>query len=114
MHESESKADWLSFVLHFIFGLIVGCIIGLVTILRRREGIWLQEELILPYLAGTSLIGGGLGAKFGDRLWMGSSYRVIPPDAPHHNRLSLYFSNLSVLLGFGLAATSLFKHFFVL
>ena len=111
MQEFPGKADWLSFVLHFIFGLFVGCALGLLTICRRRHGIWLQEELVLPYLSGTSLIFAGLGAKLGDRLWLGNSYRVIPPDAPNHDRFSFCLSILSIVFGAALAAISLFRHF---
>ena len=112
MQESPAKADWLSFVLHFIFGLFVGCVLGFLTISRRRHGIWLQEELIIPYLSGTSLICAGLGAKLGDRLWIGDNYRVIPPSAPNHDRVSFYLSVLATVFGIGLAAFALFRHFF--
>ncbi len=111
MQESPDKADWLSFVMHFIFGLLVGGALGLFTICRRRHGIWLQEELILPYLSGTALIFGGLGAKLGDRLWMGDNYRVIPPNVPTHNKASFCLSILAMVLGGILAALSLFRHF---
>lgn len=112
MQKSPEKADWLSFVLHFIFGLFVGCFLGLLTITRRSHGIWLREELTLPYLAGTSLLCAGLGAKLGDRLWIGNNYRVIPPIAPQHDRISFCLSMLAIILGSALAAISVFRHFF--
>lgn len=112
MRPAPGKADWLTFVLHFLFGLIVGCVIGLCFIARRRHGIWLDEELILPYLCGTSLIGAGLGAKLGDRLWIGDNYRIIPPDAPSHSKLSRFLFLLSIVSGTALTTSSLWRHFF--
>ena len=111
MQDTPEKADWISFVLHFVFGLFVGCVVGLITISRRRNGIWLHEELILPYLAGTSLFCAGLGAKYGDRLWIGNNYRIIPPDSAKHNWSSIFFSIVSIICGGGLAVVSVFLHF---
>jgi hypothetical protein len=111
MQDAPEKADWISFVLHFVFGLFVGCFVGFITISRRRHGIWLQEELILPYLSGSSLFCAGLGAKLGDRLWIGDNYRVIPPDSAKHNRRSILASMISIVCGAGLAVVSLFLHF---
>jgi hypothetical protein len=111
MREYSSKANWLSFVLHFIFGLFVGCLGGLVLISRRRHGIWLNHELILPYLIGAALVGAGLGARLGDRLWIGLNYLVIPPDAPIHSKWSYYLSLFVTSLGAIIVALSLFRHF---
>jgi hypothetical protein len=111
MQDAPEKADWMSFVLHFVFGLFVGCFVGFITIGRRGHGIWLQEELILPYLSGTSLLCAGLGAKFGDRLWMANHYRVIPPDSAKHDSRSRSLSMVSTVLGAGLAVFSLVQHF---
>lgn len=111
MLDESSKADWLSFVLHLIVGLVPGCIIGYLLITRRRQGIWLQEDLIFPFLIGTSLFCGGVAARYGDRLWIGYNYRVIAPDESKHNRLSLFISYLIVAVGLALVLSSLFKHF---
>ncbi len=112
MQEFARKPDWLSFGLHFVFGLIVGCVLGFMTITRRRHGIWLHEDLILPYLCGASLIFAGLGAKLGDRLWLGMNYRVIPPDVPSHSAITYYLSIVTVFSGIGLAGFALFQHFY--
>ena len=111
MQEFPRKADWISFVLHFVFGFVVGCILGFLTITRRSHGVWLREEVILPYLIGTSLISAGLGAKWGDQLWIGDHYKVIPPNAPTHSRLSLLLAHLSVLLGAVAITAALYWHF---
>jgi hypothetical protein len=112
MEEPAEKADWLAFGLQFIFGLLVGCVVGIASIRRRRHGIWLQDELILPYLAGAALIGAGLGALLGDRLWMGSFYRVLPPDAPAHSKTSQVVAIATIVLGAALAGHTLFRHFY--
>lgn len=111
MQSTSDKADWLSFILHFVFGLVVGCILGFVTISRRRHGIWLQEELILPYLSGTSLIVAGFGARMGDRLWVGNNYRIIPPNGNRHSRFSLFVATISIVIGVCLSLVSLYRHF---
>jgi hypothetical protein len=99
--EFSKQADWLSFALHFIFGLVVGFFVGLAAISRRGQSFCITEEFILPYLIGASLIGAGLGAKMGDRLWVGDHYRIIPPSGPSHSRVS-YYSAISTLV-FGIA-----------
>jgi len=111
MEEPSENADWLAFGLQFIFGVAVGCFLGLVVIVRRHHGIWLHEELIFLFLAGTGLIGAGLGSLRGDRLWIGSSYRVIAPDAPTHSRTSRAVAVCAMVLGAALAGYSLFRHF---
>jgi hypothetical protein len=110
MWQEPGKANWLSFGMHFVFGMFVGCAIGLFTIARRRHGIWLHEELIVPYLFGTSLICAGLGAKLGDQFWIGDRYRVIPPDAPSHNNTSLYLSITAIMSGGVFVVVSLCFH----
>ncbi len=111
MREYSSKANWLSFVLHFILGLFVVCMGGLVIISRGRRGYWLDNDLILPYLIGAALVGAGLGARLGDRLWIGLNYLVIPPDAPTHSKWSYYLSLFVTSVGAIIVALSLFRHF---
>lgn len=111
MHDKRHKADWLSFIMHFIVGLIAGCLLGMFVIHKRRHGIWLEREQIMPFLTGTSLAMGGFGARWGDRLWLGLSYRVIPPDQPTHSKASLTVSSISMVVGIALAVAALVRHF---
>ena len=73
MSQNEKKVCWLSFTLQCLLGLILGPIIGLVIISPRGSGIWLDDELILPFLIGMSLVFGGIGSKYGNRLWLRQS-----------------------------------------
>jgi hypothetical protein len=111
MQEEPRKADWMSFVMHFVIGLFPGCLLGYATIHRHRRGIWLDDDLIFPYLLGTSLIIAGIAATYGDRLWIGHNYRVIPPDAVSHSKISLYVARITIIFGAALAFYALYKHF---
>ncbi len=105
------KADWVAFVLHFVAGLAAGCIFGLVTIVKRRHGIWLESDLVFPYLSGTALFAAGLAALLGDRLWVGDNYRVIPPSENKHSSASRLVAKFTALAGVFLALGSLLLHF---
>lgn len=111
MREYSDRADWISIVLHFILGLFIGCFIGGLTVYRRNHGIWLRDDLILPYLSGCSLIVAGLGAMNGDQLWMGRFYLLMTGDLPRHSRMSYYLSVLTIGSGIVLSAYSLYRHF---
>lgn len=71
----------------------------------------MQKELILPFLVGTSLFGAGLFAQLGDRLWSGYNYRVIPPDAPRHSKISKLLTWTFMITGLVLAALMIYWHF---
>ncbi|RYD24441.1 MAG: hypothetical protein EOP88_00095 [Verrucomicrobiaceae bacterium] len=101
----------MSFVLHFIFGLIVGAVLGYASS-GRASGLLLPGDLILSWISGTALIGAGLGAKLGDRLWMASSESMVGSDGPSHSRFSAWLCHLSIFSGVVFAATALFKHFY--
>jgi hypothetical protein len=62
-------------------------------------------------MGGAALIGGGLASLLGDQLWIGSSYKFIPPDAPRHSFLSKALSFLSMGEGATLIALTLFANF---
>jgi hypothetical protein len=109
--EFSKQADWLAFTLHFIFGLVVGFFGGFYLITRNASRINLAEAFIIPFLFGASLIGAGLATKLGDRLWIGDNYRIIPPDAPRHSRVSHYSSILALVLGSVMVGLSIISHF---
>jgi hypothetical protein len=111
MPHSPPKADWMSFVLHFLFGLAVGAVVGF-AVMGRRRGIWLDDDLILPWIIGTALIGAGFGARMGDSLWMSFSENAVHSDTPAHSGFTKWLCSLSALIGLALVATSLFKNFY--
>ena len=116
MQGEPRKADWMSFVMHFVIGLFPGCLIGWMIINpprrgMRGDGIWLDDDLIFPFLLGTSLIIAGIAATYGDRLWIGNNYRVIPPDAARHSKISMYLARFTIIFGAALAFYALYKHF---
>jgi len=112
MQEPSNKADWLAIVLQFVFGLLAGGLIGLAMVKRRyRYEPWLREDLLWPYLIGCALFTAGLCAKFGDRLWLSDSYRMIRPEGPGHSRGSLWLPYGAMLIGAALVISSLYRHF---
>ena len=106
-------ADYVAWSLHFALGLVVGAVAGW-FIVARVERIYgslrLSEANLWLWLLGAGLIGGGLASRFGDRLWIGLSYRIIPPDEPAHDETS---RAASVMVGIGggvVAIAALLRH----
>ncbi|RYD83181.1 MAG: hypothetical protein EOP84_08295 [Verrucomicrobiaceae bacterium] len=110
MHSPAPQADWMSFVLHFIFGLIVAVIIG-VFVAFEDYRLWMRAPLVMPFLSGAALLGGGVAAKWGDRLWASLSESAYTTDAPRHSRTSAWICSMCIFAGVVLTATSLFKQF---
>jgi hypothetical protein len=93
----KARANWLAWFLHGVFGLVAGVVAGLVVLSRGRAGLWLDIDLLPKFLIGTALMGAGLGSRYGDRLWLGDNYRMLPPEEPEQ-------SNFSDWLSWGLVA----------
>lgn len=92
----RKPADWLAWCLQFICGLLVG---GFVGFRLMSEGAMPTDGRGGAFFAGTALIGAALASRYGDRLWIGDSYRVIPPDEPRSNHASRMVSLLAGLIG---------------
>jgi len=71
----------------------------------------LAPDLLFPAMGGAALLFAGLASLLGDRLWMGSINKVIPPDAPSHSLLSKALSFLSMGVGAALIGLTLFSNF---
>lgn len=106
-------ADWLAWALQFILGLIVGLIFGAVLILRQRHSFWMAAEAILAYFLGAALLGAALASYYGDRLWLGSSYRIISADGIRHSGKSRAASISTGVVGGILVMAAILKHFAV-
>jgi len=113
----NERADWMSWVLHFVFGAGVGAVTGLASGssgIRGWRPLWLESALFPEFLLGCVLLGAGLGSLCGERLWTGLSYRVIPPDGIQHSLTSWVLSILSGIAGAALITKLLLRNFGVI
>jgi hypothetical protein len=86
----NERADWLAWSLQCLLGLVVGALFSVIFIGGGRRSIPLIAREHSPtFILGTALIGAALASHYGDQLWLGDSYRVIPPDKPRHSLASL-------------------------
>ena len=86
----EREADWLAWSMQFVFGHVVGWLLSGTFIEGRRRSIPLISQENAPvFSAGVGLIVEALASRYGDQMWLGSSYRMIPPDAPQQSQLRL-------------------------
>ncbi len=110
---TKPQADWLAWILHYLFGLVVGALAGWWLAspgLRGRYWHWLAFEHYPLFLSGTALIGACLGSLFGEHLWTGLNYRVIPPDGIEHSGLSLLLSIIGGVTGGGLVLLAVLRN----
>ena len=111
----KQGADWLAWFMQFVVGLVVGALIGTFFISRgRRGGYWLAEDQVPDFLWGAALVWAGLASFYGDRLWIGLAYRVIPPNGIEHSPLSRFLSLATLAGGGGLILMALLRHFGVI
>jgi hypothetical protein len=111
---TRPHANWLAWVLQAVFGFFVGGFVGFIALLRKRGGPWLDERLILPFLLGAALMGAGLGSRYGDRLWFGDNYLVVPPDEPEQSNFSDILSWCLFAAGLATCIVTLLKDLKVL
>src|SRR4051794_38298407 len=79
-------ADWLAWSMQFVAGLVVGSFVGLLFHPGGAHSIPLLKSETWPeFMLGVALLGAGLGSYYGDVMWIGSSYRVVPPDEMQHS-----------------------------
>ncbi len=109
---ADGEADWTSIVFHSIIGLVMGAVTGLLVI-YWKNGLWLNEKLILPFLCGTALTGAGLASRLGVALQFGknteSDDAVTEP--PSHSRFSKRLCGLFILTGIALSAATLLQQY---
>lgn len=86
----NERADWLAWSLQFLLGLVVGAVFSVFFIRGGRRSIPLIEREDAPlFILGVAFVGAALASHYGDQLWLGHSYRVIPPDKPRYSLMSL-------------------------
>ena len=95
----KKGADWLAWSLQFLAGLFVGAILALYITRRSWYSAAAASQYILMPIIGAALIGAGLASYFGDRLWFGASYSIIPPEDIQHSATSRTVSVIAIALG---------------
>jgi hypothetical protein len=109
------KANWTAWGLHGGFGAIAGGLIGFCTLIEEGpDTFWIRTDLVIFLLIGGALIGAGLGSRYGDRLWLGENYHILPPDEPEQSNLSDWLSWCLVAAGVATCVVTILKHFQVL
>ena len=99
-------ADWLAWGLQFALGLVVGAVVGLGLVLRGSRnlgGVRLAAGNLALLVLGAALLGGGLASRYGDRLWLGGSYRVVEPNGIAQSKASR-IASFAAGIGGGVAA----------
>jgi hypothetical protein len=109
------KADWLAWVLQFIFGGVVGLVLGFDAIscnsrnytYTRGSSYLLESSDVMPFFIGAALLGGALASYYGDRLWMED--RVIPNDPVPQSHNSFACSVTIGAVGVGLMGCAILR-----
>jgi hypothetical protein len=103
----ERGADWLAWLLQFIFGLIVGAALGFREIGRIPHANSLNAHQVSQCIWGAALIGGALLSFVGDEIWGERPYRVIPPEEMKQSGMSRLLSIAAALAGAALVVNGL-------
>ena len=75
----KKRADWLAWSLQFLSGFFIGALCSLMFIRGRRSIPLIEREASPVFAFGAALIGAALASYYGDQLWSGGSYFIIPP-----------------------------------
>jgi len=101
------KADWLAWFLQFIFGGVIGLLIGYTLISKRRRYYyrgsnlyWLQSNDVWLFIIGAALLVGAIASHFGDRLWV--AYRIFPNEEVPNSNFSVICSIVLGVIGVGM------------
>jgi hypothetical protein len=113
---TKPGADWLAWTLQFIAGFIVGSLIGLYLLPRapRDRLLNMTTEDITGFVLGAALMGAAFASFFGDRLWVGLSYRILPPDEIKHSATSRIASIVTGVVGMSVLLLPLLRHLKIL
>ena len=100
----KKDADWASWTMQFIIGMVVGAFLGVIPCLAlsryaARSSITTVDALYV--ICATSLAVAGLAAYKGDRLWFGKPSIFIPM-GHKHSHLSKTLALLIAIAGFTL------------
>lgn len=112
--------ETIGWALHYLLGLVSGAALGAGLIYGRsghRSDIdtgLISKDVAFPFILGVALLGAGLGAFLGDRLWMSQHYRMVPPEGPPHTTLTRFVSLTNIIIGAGLILYALYRQIFIL
>ena len=81
--EDKTGADWFSWTLHLMLGLLVGFALGFVIAFRMVRYHFLTVGSMHIALAGLTLIGGAMTSYLGNRAWYRRS--MFDPEEPAQN-----------------------------
>ena len=96
----KPAADWLGWSLQWVFGLVVGWFCSFLFTHNGPRSIALVTPQAFPgFSVGVALLAAAAASRKGDRLWLGSSYRVIPPDPLLQSRASVIASTVTGIVG---------------
>ena len=102
----KKQADWLSWVLQFLFGLSVGACFGLMLISRRGgRSSFIPEQDTSLFILALSLAFAGLAASLGDRLWFNSNGSIFSNYGHKHSTLSNALAVIISIAGFLIAGS---------
>jgi len=86
--------------MHFLAGMLAGALFSVLFIKEGRRSIPLIAPESSPtFILGVALVGAALASLYGDQLWVGSNYRVIPPNAPKTSAISRWASSTAGCIG---------------
>lgn len=81
----NERSDWIAWSLQLVAGFVAGAFCSVFFIGGPRGIPLIAPGSILIFVMGAALVGAAFASHYGDRLWMGSLYRVIPPEEPQHS-----------------------------
>ena len=108
------NADWIGWCLHYIMGIVVGCILGAIIVIPKRRfhaHLWMETQFRPYFIGGVAMIVAGVASIYGDELWQGEMYRTFEPQVPDASPLSRSLSFISIIVGVLLCGFAMGQNF---
>jgi len=97
----KQHADWLSWILQFLFGMFVGACFALGIVSRRGgRSSFIPDDDKGLFILALSLAIGGLAASLGDRLWFNSNGSIFSNYGHKHSFFSEVLAIIISVVGF--------------
>lgn len=102
----KNNADWLSWILQFLFGMIVGGCLALGMVSRRGgRSTFIPDDDKALFIVALALAFAGLAACLGDRLWFNSTGSIFSNYGHEHNPFSKALAVIISVAGFLIAGS---------